>query len=74
MANFPTAQVVALKICQPNYFPDEQAEQRFKKAFRTTVEQKHFNIVELFNAGQWNGYFFTASQFVEGESFVDMIR
>ncbi|MEJ7595145.1 MAG: FHA domain-containing serine/threonine-protein kinase [Planctomycetaceae bacterium] len=69
-----TGQVVALKIFQPNYFPDEQAEQRSERAVRTTVGQKHFNIVELFNAGQWNGYFFTASQFVEGESAVDLIR
>ena len=69
-----TGQLVALKIFKPNYFPDEQAEQRFERAVRTTVGQKHPNIVELFNAGQWNGYFFTATQFVEGESAVDLIR
>jgi len=69
-----TEQVVALKIFQPSYFPDEQAEQRFERTVRTTVGQKHCNIVDLFNAGQWNGYFFTASQFVDGESAVDLIR
>lgn len=69
-----TGHVVALKIFQPSYFPDEQAEQRFERAVRTTVGLKHVNIVELFNAGQWNSYFFTASQFVEGESAVDLIR
>lgn len=69
-----TGRVVALKIFHPTYFPNGQAEQRFERAVRTTVGQKHPNIVELFNAGHWNGYFFTASQFVEGESAIDLIR
>ena len=36
--------------------------------------KRHPNIVALLNAGRWNGWFFTASEFVEGISAVDLIR
>ncbi len=39
-----------------------------------TAWKRHPNIVELLNAGRWNGWFFTASESVEGISAVDRIR
>ena len=69
-----TSRPLALKIFQPSCFADEVAEQRFERAMRTMFRQRHPNIVELYNAGKKEGHCFTASQLVDGESAVDMIR
>jgi serine/threonine protein kinase len=65
---------LALKIFKPSLFTTPTAEQRFTRAVKTMFGQRHPHIVELFNAGCWNGWFFTASEFVEGFSAVDLIR
>ena len=65
---------VALKIFKPSLFTTPTAEQRFTRAVKTMFGQRHPHIVELLNAGCWNGWFFTASEFIEGFSAVDLIR
>jgi len=64
---------LALKVFHPAYFEDDVAEQRFQRATRIMFEQRHPHIVQLYNAGKQEGLNFTASQFVDGESAVDMI-
>ncbi len=65
---------LALKIFKPSLFRTPTDEQRFTRAVKTMFGQRHPHIVELHNAGCWNGWFFTASEFVEGFSAVDLIR
>jgi len=70
----PNGRPFALKMFQPSFFADGVAEQRFQRAARTMYGQRHPNIIELYNAGKKDGYCFTASQLVEGESAVDLIQ
>ncbi|MDA1231168.1 MAG: protein kinase [Planctomycetota bacterium] len=65
---------VALKVFKPTFFKSDADEQRFTRAVKTMFGKRHPNIVELLNAGRWNGWFFTASEYIEGISAVDLIR
>lgn len=65
---------LALKVFKPSLFNSQTDEQRFTRAVKTMFGQRHPHIVELYNAGCWNGWFFTASEFVDGFSAVDLIR
>ena len=65
---------VALKIFKPATFTTEIAEQRFVRAMKTMLGRRHPNIVELLDAGKSNGYFYTASEFVEGVSALELIK
>ncbi len=65
---------VALKIFEPSVFADGIAGQRFERAAKIMLQQRHANIVELYNAGRKNSYCFTASQMIEGESTAQMIN
>ena len=69
-----TGHPVALKIFHPSGFADETAKQRFERAARTMFGQRQANIVELYNAGRKEGLCFTASEFVKGDSAVELIR
>ena len=66
--------LVALKIFKPSCFATDTAERRFHRAIKTMLGKRHPNIVELLDAGTWNGWFFTASEFIEGLSAVELIR
>jgi len=65
---------LALKIFRPTFFKSEIEELRFTRAVNTMFGKKHANIVELLNAGRWHGWFFTASEFVEGVSALELIQ
>ncbi|MEZ6123891.1 MAG: FHA domain-containing serine/threonine-protein kinase [Planctomycetaceae bacterium] len=65
---------VALKLFHPLVFSDERSEQRFERAVRTMFGRRHPGIVALLNAGKHQGFFFTVSQLINGESAVDLIR
>jgi len=65
---------VALKVFKLSYFKSDTDEQRFTRAVRTMFEKRHPNIVELLNAGRWNGWSFTASEYIEGISAQELIR
>ena len=69
-----TGMAVALKLFHPDYFQDERAEQRFERAVHVMFDKRHPGIVSLLNAGRQQGYCFTVSQLVEGESAVGLIR
>jgi len=65
---------LALKIFRPTFFKSRVEELRFTRAVNTMFGKKHVNIVELLNAGRWNGWFFTASEYVEGVSALELIQ
>ena len=65
---------LALKIFRPAFFKSDVDEQRFTRAVHTMFGKRHANIVELLNAGRWSGWFFTASEYVEGVSALELIR
>jgi hypothetical protein len=65
---------LALKIFKPSMLKTPTDELRFTRAVKTMFGQRHPHIVELHNAGCWNGWYFTASEFVDGISAVDLIR
>ncbi len=65
---------LALKVFKPSLFKTPTDEQRFTRAVKTMFGQRHPHIVELKNAGCWNGWYFTASEFIDGISAVDLIR
>lgn len=66
--------LLALKIFKPSCFATDVAERRFHRAMRTMLGKRHPNIVELLDAGKSNGWFFTASEFIDGLSAVELIR
>ncbi|MCA9047527.1 MAG: protein kinase [Planctomycetaceae bacterium] len=65
---------VALKLFHPDVFSDSTAVQRFDRAISTMIGKQHPSIVELYNAGRSDGWVFTASQYVAGESAVSLIQ
>ncbi len=59
-------QVVALKILPERYLDEPQAVARFKREMQSIGTLEHPNIVRAYNAGEANGVYFLAMEYVDG--------
>jgi serine/threonine protein kinase len=65
---------VALKVLFPE-FPQNAAEmQQFAAAMKTVLPLRHANLVTLYNAGRSAPYCWLALEYVEGESFAQVLE
>jgi len=66
--------LVALKILPKKLAENEAFVQRFLREARSAAKLRHPNIVQAFDAGQSEGYYFFAMEFVDGETLADIVR
>lgn len=65
---------LAVKVLRPEYTANEQDKQRFLRAMKTMFPVRHENIVRIHNAGQTNDHWWTALEYVDGESMARVIE
>lgn len=65
---------VALRVFRPETFETSRDEDRFRRAAGTVLQLHHPNVVRLLDAGKTQGYCYTTSQLIEGESAVELLR
>ena len=66
--------LVALKILPKKLAENEAFVQRFLREARSAAKLRHPNIVQAFDVGQAEGYYFFAMEFVDGETLSEIIR
>jgi len=66
--------LVALKILPKKFAENEAFVQRFLREARSAARLRHPNIVQAFDVGFVDGYYFFAMEFVDGETLADMVR
>jgi len=66
--------IVALKILPPRLAGDEDYVARFLREARTAAKLAHPHIVQIFDAGEADGYHHFAMEFVDGPSVDELIR
>lgn len=65
---------VALKVFRPELLFAEADQARFLRAVRTMIDVRFSGIVQLYDAGEWSGIFYTVSEFVDGVSAAELIK
>lgn len=65
---------VALKIMHPDVAQDEQMNARFIQEARAASAFKHRHVVESLDFGSHDGAPFLVMEFLEGESFADLLQ
>ncbi len=66
--------LVALKILPKKLAENERFVQRFLREARSAAKLRHPNIVQAYDVGQAEGYYFFAMEFVDGETLDAIIR
>ena len=65
---------VALKVFRPELLLDEADQARFLRAVRTMIDVRFSGVVQLYDAGEWSGVFYTVSEFIDGSSAAELIK
>ncbi|GEM_PF-2623701 len=65
---------VALKILPPRFNSDETYLKRFLREARVAAQLNHPNIVRCIDAGECNGHYYIAMEFVRGRDLDALIR
>jgi formylglycine-generating enzyme required for sulfatase activity len=60
--------IVAVKILKPSLARDRKFLERFKEEAKAAAKLNHPNIVQAIDAGEAEGYFYFAMEFVDGET------
>ena len=66
--------VVALKILPPKLAKNQEYVTRFFREARAAAKLNHPNIVQAIDAGEADGYYYFAMEYVEGQSVSDLAR
>jgi len=69
-----TGKVVALKMLQPHVGQSEGVVRRFLEEARASARIGHGNIVDTYDAGEWNGLPFLVMELLSGESLDVLLR
>jgi len=65
---------VALKVIRPELLSHQNDKARLLRAVETMRDVRCSGIVQLYDAGEWSGVFYTASAFVKGDSAAELIK
>jgi len=60
--------IVALKILSPHFIADSSDVERFKLEARAAAKLSHDGIVQVYDAGEADGYYYFAMAYIEGSS------
>ncbi|MBM4035674.1 MAG: DUF1080 domain-containing protein, partial [Planctomycetes bacterium] len=66
--------LVALKVLPKKLAENEAFVQRFLREARSAAKLRHPNIVQAYDVGQAEGYYYFAMEFVDGETLSDIVR
>ncbi|MBR3632248.1 MAG: protein kinase [Elusimicrobiaceae bacterium] len=66
--------IVCVKILSPNLANDKKAVSLFLTEARAIAELDHPNIVNVYNVGKEQGYYFIVMSFVEGQTLSAMLK
>lgn len=66
--------IVCLKILNPNLAKDKKAVTLFLTEARAIAELDHPNIVNVYNVGKEQGYYFIVMSFVEGQTLSALLK
>ena len=59
---------IALKVLLPAYAQNREFVERFQHEAQAAAKLKHPNIIQIYDAGQIEGYYFIAMEYIEGGS------
>jgi len=66
--------IVALKILSSQFTKDRRHVERLFKEARAAAKLSHVNIIQAIDAGEASGYYYFASEYVQGESVAEKLR
>jgi serine/threonine-protein kinase len=70
----PDGQQAALKVLAPELAQEGGFLQRFQREIEALRQLEHPNIVQFYESGTHDGTFFFAMEYIEGQSFEDLLR
>jgi len=71
---FNLAREVALKLLPPEYGRDNEYIERFLREARAAARLNHPNIVQVYDAGVYEGNYFFVMELIQGKNVGDIIR
>ena len=66
--------IVCVKILSPSLSKDKKAIELFLTEARAIAELDHPNIVNVYNVGKENGYYFIVMSFIEGQTLSALLK
>jgi eukaryotic-like serine/threonine-protein kinase len=64
---------VALKLLHPRFSEDQEFIERFRREASSAAGLQHPNVVSVYDRGEWEGTYYIAMEFLEGESLKDIV-
>jgi eukaryotic-like serine/threonine-protein kinase len=65
---------VALKMLYRRFAEDEEFVERFRREASSAAGLQHPNIVGVFDRGEWDGTYYIAMEFLEGQTLKQLVR
>ena len=64
---------VALKLLHARFAEDQEFVERFRREASSAAGLQHPNVVSVYDRGEWEGTYYIAMEFLEGEPLKDLI-
>jgi eukaryotic-like serine/threonine-protein kinase len=65
---------VALKLLHPRFAEDQDFVERFRREASSAAGLQHPNVVSVYDRGEWEGAYYIAMEFLEGEPLKALIE
>ncbi len=65
---------VALKLLHRRFAEDAEFVERFRREASSAAGLQHPNVVSVYDRGEWEGTYYIAMEFLEGETLKDLVR
>ena len=65
---------VALKLLYRRFAEDAEFVERFRREASSAAGLQHPNIVGVFDRGEWDGTYYIAMEFLEGQTLKQLVR
>src|SRR5438128_2365709 len=69
-----TRQVVALKVMDPNLRSDRTFVERFQLEVKACAQMEHPHVVRVLDHGDAQGWYFLATELIDGGTVADLIN
>src|SRR5256885_14331746 len=64
---------VALKLLYRRFAEDEEFVERFRREASSAAGLQHANVVGVYDRGEWDGTYYIAMEYLEGQSLKQLI-
>jgi serine/threonine protein kinase len=65
---------VALKVLNERFAQDREFVERFRREAQSAAALRHQNVVNIFDRGEFDGTYYIAMEYVDGQSLKDLIQ